>query len=231
MSHLRASSSPPRRYRSLESRHKAGLYRSGKNYVDRLNIFSGLLKDLNLDVREPTTTSGALTPKPPEYVSQFWDRWSLFTELVIPAWPVHAPVRPTNNGRCDYARLRARLKFPRGARMDRARIARAHRLRSKAIFPAIWSSGIRSSMPSSVCSVAPWTTFSRAPEANNARSTGRPAVSAKSVSSHRSVSAQWRKYTPSLGRRPKRDVPNVRFSNRPSGVKRVQAIHQLQCRC
>src|SRR5262249_25708082 len=136
------SSSPPRRYRSLESRHKAGLYRSGKNYVDRLNIFSGLLKDLNLDVREPTTTSGALTPKPPEYVSQFWDRWSLFTELVIPAWPVHAPVRPTNNGRCDYARLRARLKFPRGARMDRARIARAHRLRSKAIFPAIWSSGI-----------------------------------------------------------------------------------------
>jgi hypothetical protein len=46
-------------------------------------------------------------------------------------------------------------------------------------------------MPSSVCSVAPWTTFSRAPDANNARSAGRPAVSAKSVARQRSVSAQW----------------------------------------
>src|SRR5262245_17393417 len=54
--------------------------------------FRALLKDLNLDVREPTTTSGALIPKPPEDVSQFWDRWSLFTELVIPAWPTR-PLR------------------------------------------------------------------------------------------------------------------------------------------
>jgi len=34
-----------------------------------------------IGVREPTATSGALIPKPPEYVSQFWDRCSLFTEL------------------------------------------------------------------------------------------------------------------------------------------------------
>jgi len=68
--------------------------------------FRALLKDRNLDVREPTTTSGALIPKPPEYVSQFWDRRSPFTELVIPAWPVHADQKPRTRP--------VRAKFPHG---------------------------------------------------------------------------------------------------------------------
>src|SRR5262249_37910213 len=59
-----------------------------------------------IGVREPTTTSGALIPKPPEHVSQFWDRGSLFTELVIPAWPVHADQKPRTRP--------VRAKFPHG---------------------------------------------------------------------------------------------------------------------
>ena len=65
-------------------------------------------------------------PKPPEYVAQFWDRCSLFTELVIPAWPVHAdqksrtrPVRAKfphrirgriADGPHDRAQIRAALR-------------------------------------------------------------------------------------------------------------------------
>jgi hypothetical protein len=58
-----------------------------------------------------------LIPKPPEYVSQFWDRCSLFPELVIPAWPVHADQKPRTRP--------VRAKFPHGvlgriAETDRA---------------------------------------------------------------------------------------------------------------
>jgi hypothetical protein len=93
-----------------------------------------------------TMIARAFDPKPGDIPLIFWVRIKACDAVSAKAWPTR--VRPTNNRPCDYARLRARSKFPRGARMDRARIARAHRLRSKAIFPAIWSSGIRSSMPS-----------------------------------------------------------------------------------
>src|SRR5260221_651051 len=99
--------------------------------------------------------ASAFDPKPDDIPAIFRDRIDVHDAVIAVVWPprdqtkeVAPPVRPTNNRRCDYARLRARSKFPRGARMDRARIARAHRLRRKAIFPPIWSSGIRSSMPS-----------------------------------------------------------------------------------
>src|SRR5262249_17072213 len=58
----------------------------------------------HIGVREPTTTSDALIPKPPEHVSQFWDRCSLFTELLIPIWPVHADQKPRTRP--------VRAKFP-----------------------------------------------------------------------------------------------------------------------
>jgi hypothetical protein len=97
-----------------------------------------------------TMIARAFDPKPGDIPLIFWDRIKARDAVSAKAWPtpvqtkrVARPVRPTNNRRCDYARLRARSNFPRGACMDRARIARAHRLRSKAIFPAIWSSGIQ----------------------------------------------------------------------------------------
>src|SRR5262249_26975795 len=54
-------------------------------------------------------------PKPPDYASQFWDRCSLLTELLIPTWPVHADRKP---------RTRVRAKFPHGVL---GRIAETHR--------------------------------------------------------------------------------------------------------
>jgi hypothetical protein len=121
-------------------------------------------------------TASAFDPKPDDIPTIFRDRIDVHDAVIAVVWPTRVQtkkvarvVRTTNNRRCDYARVRVRSNFPRDARMDRARIARAHHLWSKAIFPPIWSSGIRSSMPSSVCSVAPWTTFSRAPDANNVR--------------------------------------------------------------
>src|SRR5262249_32148412 len=55
-------------------------------------------------------------PKPPDYASQFWDRCSLLTELLIPTWPVHADQKP---------RTRVRAKFPHGVL---GRIAETHRM-------------------------------------------------------------------------------------------------------
>ena len=90
--------------------------------------------------------ASAFDPKPGDIPLIFWDRIKACDAVSAKAWPtrvqtkrVARPVRPTNNRRCYYARLGARSKFPRRARMDRARIAGAHRLRSKAIFPPIWS--------------------------------------------------------------------------------------------
>ena len=90
--------------------------------------------------------ASAFDPKPDDIPAIFRDRIDVHDAVTAAVWPtrvqtkkVARPVRPTNNRRCDYARLRARSMFPRRARMDRARIAGAHRLRSKAIFPPIWS--------------------------------------------------------------------------------------------
>ena len=87
--------------------------------------------------------ASAFDPKPDDIPAIFRDRIDVHDAVTAAVWPtrvqtkkVARPVRPTNNRRCDYARRRARSNFPRGARMD---CARAHHLRSKAIFPAIWS--------------------------------------------------------------------------------------------
>ena len=127
----------------------------------------------------------------------FRDRIEASNEVSAMAWPDHVytasarAARPCSEAGCNRRprrRFALRLLSPSG----RASVIMSCRCSSKAIFPATWPSRIENSMPSSVCSVVPLTTFFPALEANTRRAASLLAVTAASVPLQNLFSARWR---------------------------------------
>jgi len=77
-----------------------------RNVIDRIKELDRFKAGGREAPERPILLLLSRMPKPREYVSRFWDRCSLYAELLIPAWPVHGDQRP---------RTRAvRAKFPHG---------------------------------------------------------------------------------------------------------------------
>ena len=141
--------------------------------------------------------AGALGPKPDEIRPSFWDRIEVRNGVSAMAWPDHVNTqsarqacpgtRPGRNQR-RWRRVGALPPLPECC----PSVTTSRRWSSKAISSAIRQLGIKSSMPSSVCSAAPLMTFFPAPEANDRRAASQLAVRAASVAPRKFLSAQWR---------------------------------------